>query len=683
VKQAARLIRLELEAFRGFAEKRTLDLDADTILVRGDNGTGKTSITDGLLWLFTGGIPRLRDRGKGVRKEDADPIVSRYRHGEKARVGLAVRMDINSGEGAEAEVVDFERYGDSRRSTLRAWRDGEELDNAEQLLAAAFGDFTPDQFSHAVGAWGILQQHALLEALEGGASMHERLAEVVGLERVNRFAASAATVAKKARAEWKEAEQLRDRLREKRDAAALRLREARGRRVEPAASGPRISTLVESCTRDLPQGLGLRKSVKELEDLPGLLRELEGLEAAARALVAAGKELELASGAGTAAIMGVEKRLEKLKAQAEKAIERAPVQIQLADAALRMLGEECPVCGQQIDEGSVRQHLKEILAAAQEESERAADARRALAAAEAELQSARLAEARRNEAQEQIDLARERLRERIDEGAWVAIDPIWVSADPARKLAESLEWLSGKLRGAQVEGRRSGRERVVGFSTEVEATAGELERADTEADKARLMSERASALDDAAHQAAERIVERALKRLQPSLAEVFDRLSPHPTFGELQAKQDIYYRKNQVVPYAYDRKNEVGGHPALIFSEGQLNVVALSYFLGLALNAGDGALPFIVLDDTLAAMDVINVLGFADLCRRLREKRQLIVTTHDRRFAGLLARKLAPREDGSRTLLVELEGWTEEGPLVHSGEEEMAEIVPLPRRATS
>jgi ABC-type uncharacterized transport system ATPase subunit len=111
--------------------------------------------------------------------------------------------------------------------------------------------------------------------------------------------------------------------------------------------------------------------------------------------------------------------------------------------------------------------------------------------------------------------------------------------------------------------------------------------------------------------------------------------------------------------------------------------VALSYFLGLALNAGEGALPFIVLDDTLAAMDVLNVLGFADLCRRLREKRQLIVTTHDRRFAGLLARKLAPREEGSRTLLLELEGWTEEGPQVRIDKEPLAEIVPLPKQAAS
>jgi ABC-type multidrug transport system ATPase subunit len=114
-----------------------------------------------------------------------------------------------------------------------------------------------------------------------------------------------------------------------------------------------------------------------------------------------------------------------------------------------------------------------------------------------------------------------------------------------------------------------------------------------------------------------------------------------------------------------------------------LNVVSLSYFLGLALNAGEGALPFVVLDDTLAALDVVNVLGFADLCRRLRDQRQLIVTTHDRRFADLLARKLSPRQRGSRTVLIELDGWTEDGPTVRVQDEPLAEIVPLPSQRAS
>ena len=115
----------------------------------------------------------------------------------------------------------------------------------------------------------------------------------------------------------------------------------------------------------------------------------------------------------------------------------------------------------------------------------------------------------------------------------------------------------------------------------------------------------------------------------------------------------------------------------LVFSEGQLNVVALSYFLGMALNAHDASVPFLVLDDPLQALDVVAMLGFSDLCRRLRDQRQLIVTTHDRRFADVLVRKLAPREPNGRTVVHEFEGWTREGPAIRTTEPEMGQVIPI------
>ncbi|HEY5941714.1 MAG TPA: AAA family ATPase [Solirubrobacterales bacterium] len=680
------MMSLELESFRGFAAPEILDFDAETVLVRGDNGTGKTSIADGLLWLMTGEIPRLRDRGKGIRKEKADPVVNRYRQGEKARVKLKVRPGTLGDEGgSEPTVVFFERSGDSKNSTLTVERGDESLvgPEAERLMAATFGDFTPQQFTHAVGAWGILQQHALLEALEGGTSMHERLAEIVGLERVNRFADSAAAVARAARAEQKSAEQARDRLRTKQEEAIVRLREAQKHAEHVQARAVPVSRLLVERDEDLQRGVKLERAPSEFEDLLSLLREIEKIGQAARVLAVAFEELAAASETGAEAIDAIERRLEGMRVEADRAMAQAPAQVQMADAALQLLGGDCPVCGQEIDESSVREHLNEMLESAREESGRAAAARLELGEAEVQLQKARLADARRSEAQERVDSARESLRAMIDAGGWVSVDPSLLSAGRAQELTEILESLEDRVQGAQTEARMRGGEKIVRYSTDLEVTVSESEGAEEKARVAKERADQAAGLDEAAHKAAERIVERALERLQPSLAEVFDRLSPHPTFKELQAKQDIYFRKNRVVPYAYDRKNEVGGHPALIFSEGQLNVVALSYFLGLALNAGEGALPFIVLDDTLAAMDVLNVLGFADLCRRLREERQLIVTTHDRRFAGLLKRKLAPREEGSRTVLLELDGWTEKGPQVRTQHEPMGEVLPLPERRAS
>jgi wobble nucleotide-excising tRNase len=122
--------------------------------------------------------------------------------------------------------------------------------------------------------------------------------------------------------------------------------------------------------------------------------------------------------------------------------------------------------------------------------------------------------------------------------------------------------------------------------------------------------------------------------------------------------------RNQVVPRVRDLERGITANPLLVFSEGQLNVVALSYFLGMALNARDAALPFLALDDPLQALDVVSTLGFSDLCRQLRNHRQLLLTTHDRRFADVLVRKLGPRDAGQTLIVHDFEGWTRDGPVI-------------------
>ena len=57
-------------------------------------------------------------------------------------------------------------------------------------------------------------------------------------------------------------------------------------------------------------------------------------------------------------------------------------------------------------------------------------------------------------------------------------------------------------------------------------------------------------------------------------------------------------------------------------------------------------------------------LGFANLLRRVRASREVIVSTHDERLADLLARKLRPVAFGERTRVVRFDAWTRDGPIV-------------------
>jgi DNA repair exonuclease SbcCD ATPase subunit len=57
--------RLVMNAFRGVPGEMTVDFGkGDSIVVYGDNGTGKSTIADALEWYFTGGIELLSHEGR-------------------------------------------------------------------------------------------------------------------------------------------------------------------------------------------------------------------------------------------------------------------------------------------------------------------------------------------------------------------------------------------------------------------------------------------------------------------------------------------------------------------------------------------------------------------------------------------------------------------------------------------
>jgi DNA repair exonuclease SbcCD ATPase subunit len=667
-----RLVAIELEAFRGFATTQRLDLDAEVVIVRGDNGTGKTSITDGLLWLITGTLPRLAERTKGYRK-GKDPLVNGYREGRSARVQLTVRM----GDG---QLINVERSGNWSDSTVRAWDSSNAPVEPMDSLAAAFGISPPARLGEAVSSWGILQQHSVLAALDKGETLHERMADIVGLDRVTKFTTAARATSAALRAEWREHSQALASLRDRRKATALALQEAE---VIVTGGGKRpLAIVMDASLKRLPEGIGARQTPGQLDEVAALGREVTAAVAGVEGVVARADEAQDLDTSSAGAVDELELQLSQLMEHAQKTIARAPVQVQMATAALDLIGDTCPVCGKSVDEASVREHLNELLQEAHAAAEGAVRSQREVASAQAALSSARSALARLTAAREALDGAVGAVRELLDSAVWLDVDRRWRSAERSAELYAALVDLQTRLREIYADARRDADADVARLTADLATQDLAIERAQDALSAVEERAVHARRLEDATRTAAQRIVERALERLGPSFAEVYDRLSPHPTFRVLRATQDIYYNKNQVLPEVWDPVRKVGGPPSVVLSEGQLNVVALSYFLGLALNAGNSALPFIVLDDPLQSMDVVSVLGFADFCRRLRTIRQMIVTTHDRRFASLLTRKLTPREAGSRTVLHEFAGWTADGPELRTVDQPLAEIVPLLERRT-
>ena len=104
--------------------------------------------------------------------------------------------------------------------------------------------------------------------------------------------------------------------------------------------------------------------------------------------------------------------------------------------------------------------------------------------------------------------------------------------------------------------------------------------------------------------------------------------------------------------------------PRTVLSSSQLNVLAVAAFLALNLSVPAPPLALVAMDDPLQSLDNVNLLGLSDLLRRLRGRRQIILSTHDDRLASLLERKLRPVGVDERTVAVSLNAWDTSGPQV-------------------
>ena len=60
-----RLTKITMQAFRGVRDAYEIDLpQSQSLLMYGDNGTGKSSLADGIEWYFTGEIELLAKEGR-------------------------------------------------------------------------------------------------------------------------------------------------------------------------------------------------------------------------------------------------------------------------------------------------------------------------------------------------------------------------------------------------------------------------------------------------------------------------------------------------------------------------------------------------------------------------------------------------------------------------------------------
>lgn len=723
----ATLTNLSIEGFRGFREALTLDLDASAVLLCGPNGTGKTSVFDALEWLLVGDVIRLRNYR--LRQSD-EYLVNTYRLEKPARVEadfriggqvLRARRTGNArGSALDLRIGEEQQFGAEAVRTLEGGLVGGELPLPEVL--ATSGLLQQDQLRQLLETKPDEQYRRLLRLL--GLEVLERFDRHAASQRDRARAEvrNAQNALDKLRAEVASLE-------ERLETSRLQVKMTTEQEIDTTALAASVAQFADvlqlstlpSRAEDLAAlGASARSGADQVQRARVQLSALPDVlpPDPAQLLVGARESRgEAEAGLKTA----LERRTETREALRSAEVAQDAVG-RLAAAALPLLAVEqetgpCPVCGSMI-------HPREVAEGLQARTASAAS----VAAAQAVTQSAEEDVSRFEALIEELRRSESDLLARTEErrGLAAALRQALATLEavqaappsPALKFTAAMGSVEvadlaprsdasdatddpdGRFFGAWIEVRETRLRDLERLSAALSALANAADSAAAAGSAARLAAERAAALprqetqfDEAqarlrtqeqAYEAARRtesattslsqrataaaaeLFRQRFDALEPLMNDIYSRLDPHPAFKRLDFRIETYRARGTATANVVDDEEQIEANPMLVFSSAQANAVVLSAFLALGWAAGARGLPFVLLDDPLQAMDDVNVLGFADLARRIRRQRQLVVATHEDRFASLLERKLIGRADGEELVVHRFLGWSRSGPTIES-----------------
>ncbi len=183
-----------------------------------------------------------------------------------------------------------------------------------------------------------------------------------------------------------------------------------------------------------------------------------------------------------------------------------------------------------------------------------------------------------------------------------------------------------------------------------------LAKTRTSYERARDTHQRAGTLINALRMASESFVDERVTMLMPLLRRLYARVRPHPAFDQIALESRVEGRRGLLVTRLTNTEsNKTISEPGDYWSSSQINALAVVLFLALNLSSGVLPLDVAILDDPLQILDDINLLSVVDILRRMRGRRQLLLSTHDVRLADVVQRKLRPAHEHERTIRVDLE----------------------------
>ncbi|MHB8508521.1 MAG: AAA family ATPase [Candidatus Dormibacteria bacterium] len=689
-----------MDGFRAFGGSVSLDLDADAVVVVGVNGSGKTSVFDAILWALSGKVRRLGS-------VDA-PVLSMWSESGDVRV----RLHLRDATGGVLEVTRTSE-GPGSRLTLnvggthipealaagtlveRLWPIGLNNPDASAALAVAL--------TRAV----YLQQDNVRDFIDASSDedRFKAISELIGAGAVTQLQAGL----ENSRNLWSRASTAMSQ-----DLPALRdrvaLMEAQMERLAPVGSPEAVPEerwrrWLDACfsvgigSREIPPWtssaatLACEELMRELggvaqqiqrreRELDSVAAELIGLVTPAtvdaQELTEAVSKLGMDVDSSRQALLVLRQNAADQARQEAVRAEQTDDLRRLAAIALRHLDERCPVCDQNFDRESTRVRLTAFMASedlstmSEQPVGSVAAAAQAHEALENELASRQAALEAAAQAQREFAARTSYVNKRLADLGLTdgerAAARVWLQEQQIEAVKRS-----NRIRELRSEGEQLLLERARMLDTsrrgEVEQELARLKSTLAELEQSLAMRDEtkdlATRLIDATRSARDDLVSERLKAVEPLARRIYQRIDPHPAFKNVNLRSWLLRGKGHMAPQLEDPVSQkVADQPGLVLSSSQANALAVAVFLAVNLGVGDLPLEAALLDDPLQSLDDVNLLGLVDLLRRVKQRRQLIVSTHDRHFGELLARKLRPTTAGGRTVVIELRDWQREGPIV-------------------
>ena len=683
-----RISKLQVSGFRGFPEDKTIDLNADVILLYGPNGTGKTSLMDAILWCICGRISRFKKEDNPVSKYSRDGI---------ARVSL----DLVSSDDEINITRKIDKSGDENLRLLHSksvYLNREAETKIGELLFNA--QDTNEPFSKASNLFTrsiYLQQDLMREFIETD-KPSERfllLSDLAGVGTILDLKKSLET----GRAEWRK--NLKRIQSDQLDPALLKLSKVVSRILELTAHKETSSDtrgtelkfkqaaikLVPSLTSEssiehMLLMLSKKRSAEArtldyLIEVTNIARSIEEMDVGIpEQIVQLDTQIENAKASLLSTEKNIAEAVDQLTELYTGTSESERLSIMAATAA-EHLEDSCPICDQKHEIEKTKAHLQQYLTdylslrarATKQDSElqeyrklREANKSELVKLTDNRLQLKRIAEdlnkrqVSLKDRLSQIGLNPETTLDELNEMVLASHNftrEITDLISTGEKTSIAMIRAGEKEQISELEMQKKQYEQEV---QAIEIEIGELGRTDQTVTK----------IIEELRMASLEIARSKIENIAPIFQRIYSRIDPHPTFKvtELVARKgrgtgavDIKINDPNL-----DEKYDAGP----ILSSSQLNAFAVSLFLALNLSVPDNKLGITMLDDPLQNLDKINLLGLVDVLRRIKTNKQVIISTHDERFKGLLERKLRPvREtEGLRSLV--FEDWTTSGPTIRS-----------------